>query len=139
MGSLAKRVAAAVGLATLLLVVPLQAAMAGSGIGTTRPLSDPAFDVRPTDAVTTTRPLSDRSFEVRAGAWTATKAPSRQALSDAAFDPLGGSARPAPHRVSGPVASTTLPVLVWTALAIALLGAMTALILGRRRRPMPVA
>jgi hypothetical protein len=138
MRSLARKGLAAIGLAALILMVPIQAAMAGSGIDTTRPLSDAGFRVQQRSTVTTMRPLSDSAFGVRAAFYEGVPDVTRRALSDAGFDPLGGAGtRPAPEEVPAPSASTSRPVWVLATIALAgLLAAMSIVMLERRRHPL---
>lgn len=140
MGPLARKALTMFGLAVVVLVVPVQAAMAGPGIGTTRPLSDARFDVDLGDRITTTRPLSDTAFAVRAG--VDAEAPSstvnRRVLSDAGFEPVAPAGGSTTDRVSTTNPSPAAPIVAWIAVA-ALLTAVSAVLLGRRRRSLRAA
>lgn len=140
MGPLARKALTMFGLAVAVLVVPAQAAMADSGIGTTRPLSDARFDVDLGDRITTTRPLSDTAFAVRAGvdAEAPGSAVTRRVLSDAGFEPVAPAGGSTTDRVSTTNPSPAAPIVARIAVA-ALLTAVSAVLLGRRLRSLRAA
>jgi hypothetical protein len=110
------RTAAVAGL-VLLLLAPAQAAVAtgGSGITTTRPISDPSFGVRSEETVSTTRPLSDASF-----------------------DPLPGTPRPATAESSAPreFRANAFPVVLWGLVGLVALAVAGSLVVARQRHTM---
>lgn len=142
MGSLVRRSVATIGLVALLLAAPIHAAFAagGSGIATTRPLSDASFDVERTATITTTRPLSDGAFEVPAGAHEGESLVTRRPLSDAGFEPPATATRPQTREAAASGSSESAPILIWTTVALAVLAAtMSAVALTRRRHSMHTA
>jgi hypothetical protein len=136
MGSLTKRGLAAIGLAAVVLMAPVQAAMAGSGIVTTRPMSDARFDADP--KVTTTRPLSDAAFGIRAGSNAERANVSRRVLSDATFEPqVVAGTRPATDAAPETNPSTATPLRTWMLIGLAAAVAVICIaMIERRRRPM---